>query len=67
MATFVDELATVREALGLDRVHLFGHSWGGHAGPGVRPRPPRRHRPGEPHPRGGMRQRAAVRVRSAAS
>jgi len=29
MATFVEELATVRAALGLDRVHLLGHSWGG--------------------------------------
>ncbi len=29
MATFVDELAAVRDALGLDRVHLLGHSWGG--------------------------------------
>jgi proline-specific peptidase len=26
---FVEELAAVREALGLDRVHLFGNSWGG--------------------------------------
>jgi len=26
---FVDEVATVRRALGLDRVHLFGNSWGG--------------------------------------
>jgi proline iminopeptidase len=26
---FVEELAVVREALGLDRVHLFGNSWGG--------------------------------------
>jgi proline-specific peptidase len=26
---FVREVAAVREALGLDRVHLFGHSWGG--------------------------------------
>ncbi|MDZ4258655.1 MAG: proline iminopeptidase-family hydrolase [Gemmatimonadales bacterium] len=26
---FVQELAAVREALGLDRVHLLGHSWGG--------------------------------------
>ena len=26
---FVEELANVREALGLDRVHLLGHSWGG--------------------------------------
>lgn len=25
---FVDELAQVRAALGLDRVHLLGHSWG---------------------------------------
>lgn len=29
METFVEEVATVREALGLDRVHLFGNSWGG--------------------------------------
>jgi proline-specific peptidase len=29
MDTFADELAAVREALGLDRVHLLGHSWGG--------------------------------------
>jgi proline-specific peptidase len=29
MDTFVGELATVREVLGLDRVHLLGHSWGG--------------------------------------
>jgi proline-specific peptidase len=29
METFVDELATIRAALGLDRVHLLGHSWGG--------------------------------------
>ena len=29
MATYVDEVAAVRDALGLDRVHLFGHSWGG--------------------------------------
>jgi proline-specific peptidase len=27
--TFVEELATVREALGLERIHLLGHSWGG--------------------------------------
>lgn len=27
--TFVEELAAVREQLGLDRVHLLGHSWGG--------------------------------------
>jgi proline-specific peptidase len=26
---FVDELATVRQALGLERLHLFGNSWGG--------------------------------------
>ncbi|HVA21920.1 MAG TPA: proline iminopeptidase-family hydrolase [Candidatus Micrarchaeia archaeon] len=26
---FVDELGQVREALGLDRCHLFGNSWGG--------------------------------------
>src|ERR1700689_1852258 len=26
---FVDELVTVRETLGLDRLHLFGSSWGG--------------------------------------
>ncbi len=30
--TFVDELAQVRKALGLDQVHLFGHSWGGFLG-----------------------------------
>jgi proline-specific peptidase len=29
MDTFVDELATLRAALGLDRIHLLGHSWGG--------------------------------------
>ncbi|MFD7321763.1 proline iminopeptidase-family hydrolase [Streptomyces sp. NPDC059875] len=28
MDTFVDELGALRQALGLDRVHLFGHSWG---------------------------------------
>ncbi|KUL42812.1 proline iminopeptidase-family hydrolase [Streptomyces regalis] len=28
MATFVEEVAAVREGLGLDRVHLLGHSWG---------------------------------------
>lgn len=27
--TFVDELGAVRNALGLDRTHLFGSSWGG--------------------------------------
>jgi proline-specific peptidase len=26
---FVEEVGAVREALGLDRVHLFGNSWGG--------------------------------------
>jgi L-proline amide hydrolase len=26
---FVEEVSAVREALGLDRLHLFGHSWGG--------------------------------------
>src|SRR5919197_4105311 len=26
---FVEELAVVREALGLERLHLFGSSWGG--------------------------------------
>jgi L-proline amide hydrolase len=29
METFVDEVATIRAALGLERVHLLGHSWGG--------------------------------------
>jgi proline-specific peptidase len=29
METFVEEIGVVRQALGLDRVHLFGHSWGG--------------------------------------
>jgi pimeloyl-ACP methyl ester carboxylesterase len=38
---FLDELATVRGALGLDRVHLFGSSWGGHARDGIRPDGPR--------------------------
>ncbi|MER5203680.1 proline iminopeptidase-family hydrolase [Streptomyces sp. NPDC002825] len=28
MSTFVEELGAVRAALGLDRVHLYGHSWG---------------------------------------
>ena len=27
--TFVDEVGAVREALGLDRTHVFGSSWGG--------------------------------------
>src|SRR4029450_12960565 len=26
---FVEEVGAVREALGLDRVHVLGHSWGG--------------------------------------
>jgi L-proline amide hydrolase len=26
---FVEELATVRQGLGLDHIHLLGHSWGG--------------------------------------
>lgn len=29
MDTFVEEVSVVREALGLDRIHLLGHSWGG--------------------------------------
>ena len=29
VARFVEELAQVRAALGLDRLHLFGNSWGG--------------------------------------
>jgi proline-specific peptidase len=29
METFVSELTAIRAALGLDRVHLLGHSWGG--------------------------------------
>jgi proline-specific peptidase len=29
MDTFVDEVSVVREGIGLDRVHLLGHSWGG--------------------------------------
>ncbi len=29
MTTFVEEVATVRDAVVLDRVHLLGHSWGG--------------------------------------
>ena len=29
METFVEEVAAVREALGLDQAHLLGHSWGG--------------------------------------
>ncbi|MFD0265447.1 proline iminopeptidase-family hydrolase [Streptomyces sp. NPDC127106] len=27
--TFVEEVGAVRDGIGLDRVHLFGHSWGG--------------------------------------
>ncbi len=30
--TFVEEVGAVRGELGLDRVHLFGHSWGGMLG-----------------------------------
>ena len=29
MNTFVDEVSAVREGIGLERVHLLGHSWGG--------------------------------------
>ncbi len=29
VARFVEELHTLREALGLERLHLLGHSWGG--------------------------------------
>lgn len=29
---YVEEVDAVREALGLDRVHVFGHSWGGMLG-----------------------------------
>jgi proline iminopeptidase len=29
MARFVDEIDAVRGALGLERIHLLGHSWGG--------------------------------------
>jgi L-proline amide hydrolase len=29
VGTFVKQLGSVREALGLDRIHLFGSSWGG--------------------------------------
>src|SRR3954469_9116802 len=29
MPTFVEEVAAVRDAVGLDRVHILGHSWGG--------------------------------------
>jgi proline iminopeptidase len=29
MDTFVEEVSAVRDALGLDQVHLLGHSWGG--------------------------------------
>lgn len=32
MTTFVEEMAAVREALALERVHLLGHSWGGWLG-----------------------------------
>jgi L-proline amide hydrolase len=26
---FVEEVGAIRQALGLDRLHLFGQSWGG--------------------------------------
>jgi proline-specific peptidase len=29
MATFVEEVTAVGDALGLDHVHVLGHSWGG--------------------------------------
>jgi pimeloyl-ACP methyl ester carboxylesterase len=29
IGTFVEELDTLRDALGLDEIHLLGHSWGG--------------------------------------
>jgi proline iminopeptidase len=29
MARYVREVETVRQALGLGKVHLLGHSWGG--------------------------------------
>jgi pimeloyl-ACP methyl ester carboxylesterase len=29
VATFVDQVRSVREGLGLERIHLFGSSWGG--------------------------------------
>jgi len=29
LATFVDDVEALRLALGLDRIHLMGHSWGG--------------------------------------
>jgi len=29
VATFLEQVRTVREALGLERIHLFGSSWGG--------------------------------------
>jgi proline-specific peptidase len=29
METFVDEIGAVRDGMGLDQVHLLGHSWGG--------------------------------------
>ena len=32
VALFVEELGTVRDALGLDRVHVLGQSWGGMLG-----------------------------------
>jgi len=29
IATFVDDIEQLRQSLGLDRIHLMGHSWGG--------------------------------------
>ncbi len=29
LATFVDDIEALRQALGLDRIHLMAHSWGG--------------------------------------
>lgn len=29
MDTFIEEVDAIRDAIGLDRVHLLGHSWGG--------------------------------------
>ena len=29
MAACVEEVAAVRDGLGLDHVHVLGHSWGG--------------------------------------
>lgn len=32
---FIEELSVIRRALGLERVHLFGHSWGGQLAMGI--------------------------------